>query len=106
QVAPGETLAAIAKRYGASPASIATVNKLASAEAMPGDHLLIPAASRLETPQSTYRGAARAGQQRASTGSAAAARNSRAGTSPANKSAATGYRSHKQPVIVARSTPR
>jgi membrane-bound lytic murein transglycosylase D len=50
RVAPGETLAAIGKRYGTSPSAITAANKLASAEATEGDRLLIPAAARLDAP--------------------------------------------------------
>jgi len=48
RVAPGETIAAIGKRYNASPGSISSVNKLASADCADGDLLLIPASSRPE----------------------------------------------------------
>ena len=45
-VAPGENLAAIAKRYSVSPASIVTANNLKSADAPEGDRLMIPLAAR------------------------------------------------------------
>ncbi len=47
RVETGETLAAIAKRYGATPASIVTANHmLATDQPTPGDRLIIPAAFR------------------------------------------------------------
>ena len=45
-VAPGENLAAIAKRYSVSPASIVTANNLKSADAPEGGRLMIPLAAR------------------------------------------------------------
>jgi membrane-bound lytic murein transglycosylase D len=44
RVESGESLAAIARRYNASPKSIATANNLFGGEPAPGDRLLIPAA--------------------------------------------------------------
>jgi membrane-bound lytic murein transglycosylase D len=45
RVETGETLAAIARRYGATTSSIVSANHMASAEEpAPGDHLIIPAA--------------------------------------------------------------
>jgi membrane-bound lytic murein transglycosylase D len=49
KVEGGETLAAIGKRYGAAASSIAAVNKLASADPVAGERLLIPAAAKTET---------------------------------------------------------
>jgi membrane-bound lytic murein transglycosylase D len=46
RVETGESLSAIAKRFNASPATIAGANQLAGAEPSPGDRLLIPAAYR------------------------------------------------------------
>lgn len=46
----GETLAAIGKRYGVQPASIASANHLLTSEASEGDRLVIPAATRPELP--------------------------------------------------------
>jgi membrane-bound lytic murein transglycosylase D len=48
RVASGETLGSIGKRYGATPASIASANRLETADAAEGDLLLIPAALRAE----------------------------------------------------------
>ncbi len=51
RVGAGETLATIGKRYGVTPASIVSVNRLESAQAVEGDRLLIPAvAQRIQTP--------------------------------------------------------
>jgi LysM repeat protein len=50
RVAPGETLAAIGKRYGTSAGSIVAANNLQSAEPVEGDRLIIPAAVRTESP--------------------------------------------------------
>ena len=50
KVEPGETLAAIAKRYGATPAGIVSANNLKSPDAVEGDRLLIPAVERPEAP--------------------------------------------------------
>jgi len=50
RVVPGETLAAIGKRFGVSPTSITTANSLAKAEAAEGDWLMIPAALRTDAP--------------------------------------------------------
>ncbi len=79
RVGTGETLAAIGKRYGASPASMVAANHMQSAEAVAGDRLLIPAAMRV---QATTRRAAPHTTAR------------RAGTKPARKA----------PVTVARAT--
>jgi len=43
-VAPGDTLATIAKRYGTTPKSITDANRMANNIPGAGDHLLIPAA--------------------------------------------------------------
>ena len=50
RVGPGETLAAIGKRYNVAAANIASVNHLESQSAQEGDRLLIPAAARGEAP--------------------------------------------------------
>jgi membrane-bound lytic murein transglycosylase D len=47
-VASDENLAMVGKRYGVSPASIMAANRLTSARAEEGDHLMIPAAARPE----------------------------------------------------------
>jgi membrane-bound lytic murein transglycosylase D len=47
-VASDESLAAIGKRYGVSPASIMAANRLTSARAEEGDRLMIPTAARPE----------------------------------------------------------
>jgi membrane-bound lytic murein transglycosylase D len=48
RVGGGETLAAIGKRYGVTPANIVSVNRLESAQAVDGDRLLIPSAQRVQ----------------------------------------------------------
>jgi membrane-bound lytic murein transglycosylase D len=50
RVESGETLAAIAKRFGVAPAGILAANNLKAPEAPEGDRLLIPAAVRLDMP--------------------------------------------------------
>lgn len=46
RVETGESLSSIARRYNATPRSIAAINSLADAEPNPGDQILIPAAYR------------------------------------------------------------
>jgi membrane-bound lytic murein transglycosylase D len=48
RVGSGETLAAIGKRYGVTPANIVSANRMESAQAMEGDRLLIPAVQRIQ----------------------------------------------------------
>jgi membrane-bound lytic murein transglycosylase D len=50
RVVAGDTLATIGKRYGVAPASIMSVNRLESAQAVEGDRLLIPSVQRIQTP--------------------------------------------------------
>jgi membrane-bound lytic murein transglycosylase D len=50
RVGAGETLASIGKRYGVIPASIVSVNRLESAQAVEGDRLLIPSVQRVQAP--------------------------------------------------------
>jgi len=50
QVGPGETLAAVAKRYGVATTAIAQANNLKEADMMEGSHLLIPMALRVDAP--------------------------------------------------------
>ena len=50
RVGPEETLAAIGKRYGVTPANIVSVNRLESAQAVEGDRLLIPSVQRAPAP--------------------------------------------------------
>ena len=50
KVETGETLAAIGKKFGIGTAAIMTANNLKSGDAVEGDHLLIPAAARIEAP--------------------------------------------------------
>lgn len=84
RVAMGESLAAIGKRYGISPASIIATNSLEADEAIEGDRLLIPAAVRPEAP------AVKAPARKASTTRSRA----RSTTAAASK---------KKPVVVARA---
>lgn len=58
RVAADETLAAIARRYGVSPASISEANHLAAKTPVEGDRLVIPAAPHMEPAHAT---SARAG---------------------------------------------
>ncbi len=106
QVGPGETMAAIAKRYGAAPASIVAANKLASNDAVEGDRLLIPASMRAEAPVRTTRATvSRNGQRSAAARNSTTVRGARTRmTSTKTNSAAN--RARKSPVIVARTTPR
>jgi murein DD-endopeptidase MepM/ murein hydrolase activator NlpD len=56
RVETGETLAAIAKRYGATPASIVSANHmLATDQPAPGDHLIIPSAYHEPAPKAVVR---------------------------------------------------
>jgi hypothetical protein len=57
RVGPGETLAAVGKRYNVTSASIAAVNHLESSQAQEGDRLLIPTAARIESPAASRAGA-------------------------------------------------
>ena len=50
RVGAGETLTAIGKRYGVTPANIASANRLESAQAVEGDRLLIPSVQRAQGP--------------------------------------------------------
>jgi membrane-bound lytic murein transglycosylase D len=50
QVETGETLAAVAKKYGVTASGIVAANNLKSGDAVAGDRLLIPAVARPETP--------------------------------------------------------
>ena len=50
KVEAGETLAAVARKFGATPAAIASANSLKASEAVDGDRLLIPVAMRAEAP--------------------------------------------------------
>jgi membrane-bound lytic murein transglycosylase D len=50
RVAAGETIATIGKRYAVVPASIVSVNRLESAQAVEGDRLLIPSVQRVQPP--------------------------------------------------------
>jgi membrane-bound lytic murein transglycosylase D len=49
-VLAAETLDTIGKRYGVTPANIASVNRLESAQAVEGDRLLIPSVQRGQAP--------------------------------------------------------
>jgi len=109
QVEAGETVAAIARRYGATPASLLAANRLTSGEAVEGDRLLIPVALRVQPPaRQRWAAPARTVARRPATTSrnTAVARATRttAGTSAKSGAAANGTR--KTPVMVARTTPR
>ena len=49
RVAAGETLSAIAKRYGVTSTNIVSANRMESPEAQEGDRLLIPSMQRIQT---------------------------------------------------------
>jgi len=102
QVGAGETVATIARRYGATPASILAANKLPSGETEDGDRLLIPVTMRAETPA---RAATRAAVSRTPARRPSTAHNSTAARNTA-KPATAANRQRKTPVIVARTTPR
>jgi membrane-bound lytic murein transglycosylase D len=109
RVAPGETLAAIAKRYGTSPAGIAAANKLASAEAAEGDRLVIPQSLRPEAPvrnKMTRTASGRATGSTTGAHAATATHRPSAATHPAAANTANRHAPRKSPVIVARSTSR
>jgi len=48
RVGAGETLASIGKRYGVTPAAIASANRLEAAQTVEGDRLLIPSLQRVQ----------------------------------------------------------
>ncbi len=122
-VAPGENLAAIAKRYSVAPGSIVTANNLNSAEPSEGDRLMIPLAARAPVapvhsaathstavvhraaPRSTP--AARPAATTAHTTTHAPASHAAAkapAKAPAKKSAASSRPAQKSSVLVARAT--
>ena len=107
RVGAGETVAAIAKRYGTGPNAIVSANNLASSEAMEGDQLLIPLSLRVEAPAArpAPRPASRSAARRSPARASAAAARAKSKTTPAKPSAVSSTRS-KAPVIVARSQPR
>jgi membrane-bound lytic murein transglycosylase D len=82
RVSGGETLAAIAKRYGSAPSSIASANRLQSAAPADGDRLLIPAALR-EAP------AAKRAVRSSSSRSARSSHSSRAARSSSSRAASS-----------------
>jgi membrane-bound lytic murein transglycosylase D len=101
RVAPDETLAAIGKRYGVTPAGIMAANNLASARTPEaGDLIMIPTASRpAQGPEPAARPAARkSAPQRAARPAATVARRPR--KAPAKTSAAS-KPVHKPAAIVA-----
>jgi membrane-bound lytic murein transglycosylase D len=100
RVETGETLAAIGRRFGVAPASIATANNLQSHEASQGDQLLIPAALRAEP-------AAKHAAKHAATHAAThtAARHTAAASRTSHRTAVVKH-AHKKPVIVAKNTVR
>jgi membrane-bound lytic murein transglycosylase D len=89
RVAPDETLAAIGKRYGVTPAGIMAANNLASARPEAGDLLMIPTAFRpAQGPEPAARPAVRkSAPQRSARPAATVARRPR--KAPAKASAAS-----------------
>ncbi|MEO8591799.1 MAG: transglycosylase SLT domain-containing protein [Candidatus Solibacter sp.] len=51
RVSAGETLSAVAKRYGVTPSNIVSANRMETAEALEGDRLLIPSMQRIQAAQ-------------------------------------------------------
>jgi membrane-bound lytic murein transglycosylase D len=89
RVATDETLAAIGKRYGVTPAGIMAANNLASARPEAGDLLMIPTAVRPAQgpPPAAHPAARRNAPQRSARPAASVARRPR--TAPARTSAAS-----------------
>jgi membrane-bound lytic murein transglycosylase D len=101
RVAPDETLAAIGKRYGVTPAGLMAANNLASAQPAAGDLLMIPTAARLsQSPEPAARPAVRKNApRRAARPASAAARRPR--TAPPAKTGAASKPAHKPATILA-----
>ena len=96
-VGPGETLAAIGKRYGVTPASIVSANRLESAQAVEGDRLLIPAVQRKQiSPPSAKKKTTSASSRRKTTAKKTTTASSRKST--ARKTTATARPAGKPPV--------
>src|SRR5664279_1567379 len=93
RVGSGETLATIGKRYGVIPASIVSVNRLESAQALEGDRLLIPSVQRL-----------RAAPVAKKTISASASARRRGTTRGKTITTASARPVRKSPVVVAHNT--
>jgi membrane-bound lytic murein transglycosylase D len=84
KVQPGETLAAIGKKYGAAPTTILAANQMASADPVEGDRLVIPAIERAAPARRSLRSRNTAHANRASH----SVRASQARRSPARPAAA------------------
>jgi LysM repeat protein len=97
-VAPDETLAAIGKRYGVTPASLMAANNLASAQPAAGDLLMIPTAARPAQSSESHPAVRKSAAQRAARPAATTARRPR--TAPAKTSAAS-KPAHKPATILA-----
>lgn len=97
-VGSGETVPAIAKRYGVSPGAIVAANSLKNGETLEGDRLMIPTALRVDAP--AKRGAS--ARRTATASRRAASGKSRArtvSTAPAAKKPAA-----KKPALIASAT--
>lgn len=96
RVGPGETLAEIGKRYGASPSSIASVNNLTAEGAQPGDSLVIPAAARPEA--SVRKAVTRTASRRTAARRSAAKGKARPAAARSSQTAATAVRRNPSPL--------
>ncbi len=103
-VAPGESLAAIAKRFGVAPASLIAANNLLSAEPREGDRLMIPLAGRplAAAPQRGVTHSAAASRRPAAHTAATARMASNAGTHATAHAAST---SHAAPAAAGHAAP-
>jgi membrane-bound lytic murein transglycosylase D len=117
-VAPGESLAAVAKRYNMAPATISAANNLKTAEPQEGDRLVIPLAARPVAPVRTAAHSAAAhrtvphttaghtapsASQRTAPHAAAPPAHTAAGKAPAKKNTASATPPRKSSVLVARA---
>jgi membrane-bound lytic murein transglycosylase D len=105
RVAPDETLAAIGKRYGVTPAGLMAANNLASAQPAAGDLLMIPTAARpalisAPSPGPAARSAVRKNAPRRAARPATAATH-RPRTAPPAKTGAASKPAHKPATILA-----
>lgn len=97
QVSAGETISAIAKRYGVSASAIVAANHLKDEEALEGDRLFIPAALHVDPP--ARRAATQASARRGTT--ASAARRTSSAHSRTGAAASTKKPTGKKPPLVA-----
>jgi membrane-bound lytic murein transglycosylase D len=102
RVTAGETLPVIGRRYSVMPASIISVNHLASEQPQEGDRLLIPAAARIEAP--VRKAAVPAAPVRRRAGSGATTATRRPATSSNVRSVHTRTTLKRPAAILARNT--